>query len=89
MPPLNAHTLRRSFAEQLGIPIEIAESKIRESLLVVEGIYCGRRFSLDGYTLTWFVEENQVKLMSPQGQLVVACSALAFATHSTNRQAAA
>ena len=88
MPPVNAQALRRSFAEQLGIPIEIAESNIRESLLIIDGIYCGRRFSLDGYTLTWFVEENQVKMMSPQGQLVTACSPSAFTTYSPNRQAA-
>ncbi len=88
MPPVNAQALRRAFAEQLGIPVEIAESKFRESLLIIDGLYCGRRFLLDGYTLTWFVEENQVKMMSPQGQVVTACSASAFTTFSPNRQAA-
>ncbi len=88
MPIVNAQSLRHAFAEQLGIPVDIAESRIRESLLVLDGIYCGRRFKLDGYVLTWFLEENEVKLISPQGQVLKACSGSAFVTYPANRQAA-
>jgi hypothetical protein len=88
MPPVNAPSLRHAFAEHLGIPVDIAESRIHESLLVLDGIYCGRRFKLDGYLLTWFLEENEVKLVSPQGQVLMACSCSAFMTYPANRQAA-
>ena len=42
-------------------------------------MYCGRRFTIHGHVLTWFVEEDEVKLIGPDGGLVTSCSASMFA----------
>ncbi len=33
----------------------------RESILIREGSYCGRRFEADGAYAVWFLEEDEVK----------------------------
>jgi hypothetical protein len=41
-----------------------------ESILIRQGVYCGRRFqAARGYAI-WFVEENQIKVFEDGGKLV-------------------
>lgn len=40
----------------------------RESILIHDGNYCGRRFETEGAHAVWFVEENQIKVTSGDGR---------------------
>lgn len=42
---------------------------IRESILIREGLYCGRRFETSAGYAIWFVEENQVKVFRADGSM--------------------
>lgn len=43
---------------------------IRESILIRDGLYCGRRFETSAGYAIWFVEENQVKIFESAGRVV-------------------
>ena len=49
-----------------------------ETTLVRDGMYCGRRFALDGFNLVYFAEEQQIKLYGPEGGIERRCSLLDF-----------
>ncbi len=44
--------------------------RFRESILLHDGNYCGRRFDTAGAHAIWFVEENQIKVVSGDGRVV-------------------
>ncbi len=46
------------------------ESGMLETTLIRNGSYCGRRFSLHGYSLIWFIDEQQIKLYAQDGSLL-------------------
>ena len=52
---------------QLG---QIEQGEIRETILIRDGYYCGRRFETDAASAVWFVEENQVKVYRADGTVV-------------------
>ena len=56
----------QAFAEQ-GLA---STTEIRESILISNGCYCGRRFETEGGHAIWFCEENQLKLYGPQGNVI-------------------
>jgi hypothetical protein len=43
---------------------------VRESLLIREGVYCGRRFEAPSGHALWFFEEDQIKLFGPDGRVL-------------------
>ena len=43
---------------------------VRESILVQDGQYCGRRFSSDKMQAVWFVEEGELKFYGEDGAVV-------------------
>lgn len=47
-----------------------ADSGIRETILIRDGHYCGRRFESDGFQAIWFIEEDEVKYFGPDGDLL-------------------
>lgn len=49
-----------------------------ETTLVRDGMYCGRRFALEGFNLVYFAEEQQVKLYSPSGNIERRCTLVDF-----------
>jgi hypothetical protein len=56
-----------------------------ETTLIRGGSYCGRRFSLQGYSLIWFVDEQRIKLFAQDGSLLESTSTDAFChTENTN-----
>jgi hypothetical protein len=85
---VDAQSIRAALARRLALPVESADEQIRETILVKSGTYCGRRFSVHGHVLTWFIEENEVKLIGPDGRLITTCSASLFATPDIARRAA-
>jgi hypothetical protein len=42
----------------------------RESVLIVDGFYCGRRFHAGNYRATWFIEEDELKIHDQDGKLL-------------------
>jgi hypothetical protein len=42
---------------------------ITETVLLRGGAFCGRRLQYCGWQLVWFMEEHQVKLWRPDGEL--------------------
>jgi len=42
----------------------------RQSLLIRDGNYCGRRFEADRGHALWFFEEDQVKVFGADGRVV-------------------
>ncbi len=41
-----------------------------ESVLIVDGFYCGRRFNAGTYRATWFIEEDELKIHDESGKLL-------------------
>jgi len=59
---------------------------LSEAMLIREGFFCGRRFRFQLYHAVWFMEEDEVKIQSLQGEVVErlatsAIDALATAWH--------
>lgn len=63
------------------------DSAMSEATLIRDGSFCGRRFSLAGFSLVWFQEEGQVKLYNPLGALEQSCSVAQFCTRSSQASA--
>jgi hypothetical protein len=55
--------------DQLGAALSspVERGEIRETILIRDGYYCGRRFETDSASAVWFVEENQVKFYRADG----------------------
>ena len=68
--------MRSAIANQLqhfGInqPVDL-----HETLLIRNGLFCGRKFRAEGYLVVWFVEEDEIKFFSPCGELLKSTSAI-------------
>ena len=60
----------RRLVSQVLAQIGRADSdEIRETILIRDGYYCGRRFETDVGAAIWFVEENQVKVFRADGSM--------------------
>ena len=46
-----------------------------ESILIRNGLFCGRRFQCQGYEVVWFIEEDEIKFFGPCGDLLKVASA--------------
>ena len=59
--------------QQFGVrqPLEL-----HETLLIRNGLFCGRKFQCDGHLVVWFIEEDEIKFFSPCGDLLKSASAI-------------
>ncbi|RMF39556.1 MAG: hypothetical protein D6753_13580 [Planctomycetota bacterium] len=48
---------------------------MRETMLIRNGMYCGRRFQCGTYQAIWFIEEDELKLFGPCGDVLRTLSA--------------
>jgi hypothetical protein len=66
--------VRRQVMQTFGTLGVANPAEMRESILIRDGNYCGRRFEADSAAAVWFVEENELKFYRPDGsvQTVVA-----------------
>ena len=56
--------VRETFA---GLQVRQPET-FRESILIRDGSYCGRRFEAEGAYAVWFLEEDEIKFyQAPDG----------------------
>jgi hypothetical protein len=46
-----------------------AGSEARETILIRDGHYCGRRFDVEDGHAVWFMEEEQIKFFRADGRL--------------------
>jgi len=60
----------------------------RESVLIRDGHYCGRRFCYEQFEAIWFVEENQLKLHRADGELFATLDVSSEQDAATVRKAA-
>jgi hypothetical protein len=75
MPLLTTDILRNAFLDAIGVS---DLNQVRESILIREGVYCGRQWTANQYSLIWFCEESQVKLFGPGRHLLFSGSAEMF-----------
>ena len=61
--------VRRFVSQALTQPGQADAGELRESILIRDGYYCGRRFESDAGAAIWFVEENQVKMYRADGSM--------------------
>jgi|694.fasta_scaffold00106_26 hypothetical protein len=62
--------VRQAIHEQLAqIAAQTVES-IHETILIRNGLFCGRKFQWSGYEVIWFLEEDQIKFYGPCGNLL-------------------
>lgn len=50
--------------------VHFADNEPCETILVRNGHYCGRRFTVHDGSAIWFVEENQIKVYDARGALL-------------------
>lgn len=61
----------RQFVRQTFAQVHAdASSSIRETILIQNGFYCGRRFSCNESHAVWFVEEGELKFYGPDGSVL-------------------
>jgi len=58
-----------------------------ETILIRDGIYCGRRFDAENGHAVWFVEEEQLKFFRSNGALVEVIEPIATAPAMSRRAA--
>lgn len=66
-------------------------SDLRETILIRDGLFCGRKFQSSGFSVVWFMEENEIKFFGPTGHLLLATTpdqCLSSGTHVQTRRAA-
>lgn len=53
-------------------------ASLHESILIRNGLYCGRKFQTEGFEVVWFIEEDEIKFFGPNGNLISADSVIGF-----------
>ena len=59
--------------QNLGVQTPV---DLHETLLIRNGLFCGRKFQCEGHLVVWFVEEDEIKFFSPCGELLKTASAI-------------
>lgn len=79
--------IRLAIAEQLiQLGVQATES-LHETILIRNGLFCGRKFQCEGHEVVWFIEEDELKFFSPCGELLKATSGIAFLLEAEQRRA--
>ncbi len=47
-----------------------ADLEIRDSVLIRDGYYAGRKFQFGDYTAAWFIEEDELKIQDAEGEVL-------------------
>jgi hypothetical protein len=67
--------MRRAIEGELyamGVPAPV---EFNETLLIRNGMFCGRKYQANGHLIVWFIEEDQLKIFGPSGDLLNSTSA--------------
>jgi hypothetical protein len=61
------HLVNDVFLTEFGVP---KGQKIRETMLIRNGNYCGHKFQLGPFQAVWFIEEDELKFSGEKRQTV-------------------
>ena len=68
--------IRLAIAWQLKcLGVQESES-MHETMLIRNGLFCGRKFECEEHQVVWFLEEDEIKFYSPIGELLKTSSAI-------------
>ena len=65
-----------------GSPIGSENPILRESVLIRNEFYCGRRFHTSEHQAVWFIEEDELKIYRNSGELVCVLSSTEINSHA-------
>ena len=68
--------MRAAISTQLQLLGVSSPVELHETLLIRNGLFCGRKFQCEGHLVVWFIEEDEIKFFSPCGELLRAQSAV-------------
>ena len=68
--------IRAAVAEQLSSFGAQSVDSLHETILIRDGLFCGRKFQCEGHEVVWFIEEDEIKFFSPCGDLLKSISAI-------------
>jgi hypothetical protein len=71
-PSANSETRADAKATDEGLSPD--SPVMRESILIRDGFYCGRRFHTDQHRAVWFIEEDELKIFDHQDRLLCVIS---------------
>jgi hypothetical protein len=77
------HLVTEKFV-QLGLS---CGAELCETILVRDGLYCGRRFDAENGHAIWFVEEEQIKFFRASGSVALVIDTVAAAPKAIRRAA--
>jgi hypothetical protein len=69
-----AERLRQQFRCLIASHESAADEPILETILIADGMYFGRKFHAAGYVLTFFAQEEQIKISAPNMQVIYTSS---------------
>lgn len=69
--------IRHAIAWQLGSLGVRDTSSMHETILIHNGLFCGRKFQCEEFEVVWFLEEDEIKFFSPCGELLRASTSTA------------
>lgn len=75
--------VRAAICAQLSKLCSQPVTALHESILIRDGLYCGRKFQVPGYEVVWFIEEDEIKVFGPCGNLLESNSAVSILTQAT------
>jgi hypothetical protein len=61
--------IRLHVAALLSGDSAVSPDELRETILIRDGLYCGRRFELQDRSAVWFAEEGEIKVYSPDARV--------------------
>lgn len=79
-----AERLRQQFRSLIASYESVSDEPILETILIADGMYFGRKFHAAGYVLTFFAQEEQVKIADPSLQVIYTSSLERFLEKSWN-----
>jgi len=69
-----AERLRQQFRYLIESKGSACDDPILETILIADGMYFGRKFCAAGFVLTFFAQEEQIKISAPNMQVIYASS---------------
>jgi hypothetical protein len=78
MPSTPVERVRQSICIHLARLSSNTVNSLHETILIRNGLYCGRKFQANGYEVVWFIEEDEIKFFGPVGNLLSADSVIGF-----------
>jgi hypothetical protein len=70
--------VRMAISAQLSKLTGQTVPSLHESILIRNGLYCGRKFLAVDHEVVWFIEEDEIKFFGPSGTLISADSVVSF-----------